>query len=155
VAFVADPQASAWDELFVVDVSQPQPWIEHRVHAPLDSLRDVTNFSFSPDSRWLAMRGDLEVNLQDSIYVADVRGPIPGPPLRLNTSGSLIDVLTGAADLFWKRDGSGIFYSSDEGSDGVEEVWFVDLSGPAPAAPRRIHQTLPAGADVDMFLVQP
>jgi Tol biopolymer transport system component len=113
------------------------------------------NLTFSPNSKWLAFRGDLETDGVTNIYIVDATGTIPGPAIRLNRLTTNADVLTADGDVAWKRSGDGIFYESDEGVNDIDEVWFVDLRGPMPSTPRRIHNPVITSADVDLFVVQP
>ena len=75
------------------------------------------------------MDGDSEV------FVVDLSSGAPVGPTPVN--GPLVaggDVL----DLRWSPDSTRLAYLADQDTDGVNELYVVDVSGPTPSAPQRV-----------------
>lgn len=107
--------------------------------------------AFSPDGTKLAYIGDyLSLGL-DEVFMVDISGQAPGMPVRVN--GTLVagGVATG---LRWSPDSTRIAYVAEQDTDGVIELYVVDVSGGAPGPSQKVNGPLIAAGDVILSSVQ-
>lgn len=152
-AYIADQDFEAADEVYVVNMETGVPGPSMRVNPPFTSGDfDISSFAFSPDSSKIAFQGDVQVNSQTELWVADVSGSAPSTPYPAH--GPLMsgmDVNT----FDWKSDSSGLFLEADLVVDNDTEAWFVDVTNlTGPGTPVAINPTLPANGDVSVIHVQ-
>ncbi len=154
VAYRADQDFDGVFELFVADVTQPQPWVARRVNLQLPANADVDRFQFAPDSRSILFRGDPNLLNQTELYWSDLTQTSPGTPVRI--SGTMVaggDVSTSELGVAFREDGQQIFFVADRGTDAVTELWRTN-SGPSPGTPVRLSGVMVTGGDVSRFYVQ-
>ena len=124
VAYVADGTVDAVNDLYVVDVLQPQPWTVHRVSSNRTFTGNVLGFEFSPDGARIAFRGPLDTASRNELYVSDLTGAVPAAGVRVHpafTSG-------GVTEFGWARDGSWLAYRANP-NDSNNEGFRAFVSG--------------------------
>lgn len=151
LVYIADQESDGVPELYIVDVGGTGPGTPLKVNgafAPDGEFRTngiEPDYAFTPDSKALVYMADQRSDEVEELFVVDISGPAPAPPQRV--SGALAaggDVTTFAIS----GAGNGMAYTADQRADGVTELFFVDLSGANPSAPRVVNQALPSGGDV-------
>ncbi len=107
--------------------------------------------AFSPDGTKLAYIGDFLSLGLDEVFMVDISGQMPGMPVRV--SGNLVSggVATG---LRWSPDSTRIAYVAEQDTDGVIELYVVDVSGGAPGPSQKVNGPLIAAGDVILSSVQ-
>lgn len=147
IAFRGDFQIDGVQELFVADLSGPNPAVAVRVNAPLVISGAVGSFAWSPDSQWLTYQADQDVDAVLEQYVVNVGSSI-GTPMKIN--GPMVnggDV--GIDDFGFSPDSTRAYYLADQEVDNVFYLYSVDLLSGTPSAPVRVNLPLnPALADV-------
>ncbi len=140
VAYVADQNTVGLLELFVVDVSGVVPGAPARVNAALPAGADVdVRFLWTPDGTRLVYQADQITLDRLELYLADVSGPVPSPPVLI--SAPMIpggNVGTVAQDVAVTADGNWVVYVADGTTDGIEEIYAVNIVGATPAPAVRI-----------------
>lgn len=148
VAFVATGYISQGvNELFVVDVSGPQPGTPVRVSNPgATSANHVSTaiYSFSPDGRLIAFQNATTTTNVD-LYLVDLTklGPF-APPVASVRQGTGDDV----SRHFFSPDSQKLAYVGDLQANDVVELFVVDVSTGAAGGTTKVNATLPASGDV-------
>lgn len=153
VGFIADPTRADQLELFVVDLTLPQPWRATKV-SPTGGTREngVVTFRFALEGAQLTFVADIAIANRFDVYAVDLRGSAPGPARVVN--GPLPpggNVSFAPIDIGWKPDGSALFYRADQTTAGANEVFMVDLAGRVPGAPALTHPPLRPGGQAFRF----
>ncbi len=113
MAYVADQEEERVRELWVLDLASDEP--AQRVNAPFDGPGGfVDDFypslpAWSPDSSMLLFRAGRAQTANDELYVADVSGATPSPPVAL-TDGISDDI---ADRWVWGPDGRSVAFRFD------------------------------------------
>lgn len=140
IAFIGDFLTDGVEELFVVDLSGPAPLTAVRVSGPSIAAGDITNYFWSPDSRWIAYQGDQETDGVTEIYVVDTTAPTP---TAVKVNGPMVtggDV--GADDFGFSADSTWLYYNADQEVDNSFYLYIVDLTAPTPGIGVRVHPDL-------------
>lgn len=148
LAFRGDFMTDTVEELWVVDLTGPQPAPPQRVNGAMIALDDVGAFSWSPDGRFITYQADGDADAVIDQYVVDVSGAVPGPAMRV--SGAMVnggDV--GVDDFGWSPDSNRLFYVADQEIDNVFYIYVSTLTAGAFPVATRVNQDLPAASDVD------
>ena len=123
----------------------------------MSSLVDAPNppylyHSWSPDSTRIAYTADHGVVGRNELYVVDVSSAQPSAAVRVNAA-----LVSGGAVLShrWTADSTALAYLADQDIDGVPELYIVDMSGPAPGAPQKVHTDLSSGWVMPRFKFSP
>jgi Tol biopolymer transport system component len=155
LAYISDEIVNDESRLFVVDLTQATP-------TPVQvsgsgALADVFSFIWSPDSSSLVFVADELADGINELFISNVAGATPTAPVRLsapfpNPTG---DVQTGTSnnepiDYGFSPDGTRLYYIVDATTEGVDELYVVDVATPGTA-----RQVGPAGLtdgdnDVDL-----
>lgn len=86
-----------------------------------------TNFVFSPDGARVAFTGDLFVDNQVRLFLVDVSGAVPGPPIEYSdTFDPDGDVTTGTTDVAFSPNGRWLMFQGDPDNLG-EKVYVRDV----------------------------
>jgi Tol biopolymer transport system component len=124
--------------LAVADVTGAAPF-------PIDVLVDfgggVADFAWSPDSRWIAYHDDVDAHRH--LFAKDVTEVDPVPVQLDVSSSSFADVRSG--DFEWAEATPRIFYIADQDTEGVDELYVVDLASGTPTSPERASMPLASG----------
>lgn len=89
--------------------------------------------------RFIAYRADAATDDVFELYAVNLAGASASQPIKLN--GPLVsggDVL----GFSWSPDGTKLAYLADQDTDGVEEIYFVDMSSAVPGAPVKLNGPL-------------
>ncbi len=136
IAYLADQEQDEMFELYVVDVSGSPPGAAQKVSPPLPiGGTAYPDFAWSPTGRELAFVADEEFAGKATLYVADVTGDVPEPPVKLASPS-----LTSAVWLQgWSPDARWILYTDlrlfavDVGCDAdPEPVRVTNLGSEVP-----------------------
>lgn len=142
VVMLADATQDGDLELYVADVSGPGIVSAVRVHGALPVGSDVDdNVAFVPDGSGLVFLADLSGVDDHELYYVDLRGPVPGTPVRLNTA------LPAGGDVSFdgytlSPDGRRLAFVADQAIDNQQELYAVNLNLSVPSAPLRLHPDL-------------
>lgn len=97
---------------------------------------------------WVAYGASPDADPSRALYAIDVSGGTPGSPIEL--SGAIADggeIQT----IQWAPDGSSIVYEADQDTAGVDELYFVSMSGPTPAPPIKISADPAVTGEIFLF----
>jgi Tol biopolymer transport system component len=155
LAYLADATTDGVNELWIADVSGATPMTARKVNDTLVSGGNVSDgtigvifappFSFSANGALLVYLADQRTDEAFEGFLVDVSGSAPDVPQRI--TGTL--VAGGDARLpIIARDGSGLAYAADQRTDGVMELFYVDLRGTSPGAPQVVNGDLGANGDI-------
>ncbi len=134
------------EELFVVDISTvdiagTEPGPSQRLHDVLPlvdgvPVSGVHHFEWIPGKRAIVFRGGLGPSNDANVYLVeqDSAGTW-SPPVQLNTT---LPAETGVLDFAIAPDGQGLVYRAAQDTIAFRELYWVDLSGSAPAAPLKV-----------------
>lgn len=156
VSYIADADTDEVQELYVVDVSGATPGPAIKVNGALAGGGAVlpgfngAGVELAPDGKSIAYLADERSDEVVELFYADLSGATPGPAQRV--SGALTkdgDVTAFAV----APDGSGLAYLADQNTDSVGELFYVDLRGAVPSAPKRINGDLGDGNGVSSTFV--
>jgi len=119
LAFIADADDEE-DALFAVDFDDGAFTRSRLSPDKTDAGLDVFEFAWSPDSRRIALRGDLELDLDNELYVADTE--IPGSVIQLSPDPQtgLQDVDFFRDEFAWSPDGDFVVFNFDEDTSNNE-----------------------------------
>jgi Tol biopolymer transport system component len=149
VFYLADQLGIGSTELWVADVGPPPVPPPARVNGLLSAGRNVSTLAgavqVSPDGAYVAYLADQHTNDAFELYLVDYRGFPPTAPIKLNLS---LPIDRDVVSFLFSPDGSRLVYVADQDTYGVFELYYVDLAGPAPAAPVKINELFQANGDV-------
>jgi len=128
VAYVADEDTRGVYELFLV--SSNKPGASTKLNPQLAAGGDVTwNFKVNPDGSQVAYVADQDTDDVGELYLVNLSNP--GVSAKLNAP------LVAGGDVFYNfafsPDGSQVAYVADQDTDGVYELYLVNLSNPGVA----------------------
>lgn len=134
VAYRADDSTDEMYELFIVDVAGPLPGAPTQINTALPSGADVdVRWVWSPDGTRIVYEAAQDVAAEIEIFIVDIGSGIPTAPVQLNgqmgTGGS---VGTTGTDVAMSADGNWVAYVADQDTNGVEEIYVVNISGAVP-----------------------
>ena len=133
------------EELFAVDLRGATPGSPVRLHAPYVDAQDVDDVTFSPDGRFIAYDADQDTDTDDELYYSVVAAI--GAPTNVKLNGAII---AGSTDIdgtvTWLPDSTGLIFSGDVNTNGVEDQFLVTLAG--AGAPTQINAAFGAGSFV-------
>jgi hypothetical protein len=150
LAYLVTDGTGVTKALYVVDVSGSAPGTAHRVNdVPVSGGAFEVGFFAGPtfiitDNAHVLYRIDQRFDDVYELFRVDISGALPGPSQRI--SGALV---TGGdvGSVVPAPDGSGAIYAADQRTDGVSELFYVDLRGSQPAAPVLVNGPLVAGGN--------
>jgi WD40-like Beta Propeller Repeat len=165
IAYVANTSATDQvNELFVADVSSATPSPPQKASGSLVPGGDVATgllgfavHAFSPDGKKLAYLADATTNDVLELYVTDVSGPVPSATQKVNgvlvSGGNVGDAIgISAPETFaFSPQSHWIAYRADQRTDGVQELYLVDVTGVAPAPAQVLNGPLVPGQGVGTF----
>jgi Tol biopolymer transport system component len=112
----------------------------------------VQSLALTPDGSAIALAGDLVTADVTELFVADLSGAIPGPARRasrpLVANGDVDAGVLAIPTYHFSADGKLLAYLADARTDGVTELFVVDVSGGLPGENARVSADLVAGGDV-------
>jgi hypothetical protein len=149
VAYIADADTDNDFDVYVVDIPAGVPGTARRLTTVV-SGGDASEIIWSPDSRQLAVIGDVETDNQTDVFVVDTDPSGSGSPTRLNRSVASADALLGSSTTRyaqWSPDGGALYYYSDLDIDGVTELYRTDLADAGTSI--RVNAALSGSSDVD------
>jgi Tol biopolymer transport system component len=149
--YTADRDEAGVDQLFAVDVASDPPGPPIMVNDPPGALSLGNALADPTGGRVIYWVGDPDTHLGD-IYLSDVSGGTPTPPVRISTLGSPSEVI--GRDLGWSPDGHWFHYTGHH-LGPQQEAYLVDLSGPTPGPPVRVNSDLAQGAAVGTLVCSP
>lgn len=157
--YIADQRADNDFELYLVDVSTPDPTVPQLASGAMVAGADVSAAVWAPDSQRLAFVADLFVDNDSELAVIDVSGLVPGAPVRANAplvpTGRDV-VGTAGTGFGWSPDGSMLAYRADSTVDDASDLFISRLTATATAwIATRVNPELLVDADVDNFSFAP
>ncbi len=149
VLYRADQDTDDVFELYLVKLAVPG--VATRINGLLAGGGDVTGeFIFSPDNTQVVYRADEDVNEVFELFLVN----LAAPGFAANLSGPLAnggDVLPG---FLFTPDGTRVIYRADELTNGVDELFMVDVT--VPGVSTVLSAALVGGGDVyNGFMVTP
>lgn len=160
LAYLAEPLFGRIEELYLVDLSTAlpgEPIILNGALAPNGA--EVESFRWSPDGRSIVYQASQNVLHTWEIYFVDLSGPTPAAPMMINgplpPDTGLPGVGPSASLIGWTAGGECLVYIADEQSEGVNEVFMVDMRSGTPGPGIRIHASLPSGRTVRSAAISP
>lgn len=103
------------------------------------------------ERRYVAWVGDSVTDNQTQIYVVDVLASPFGAPVQLNPTFAAGNVPTSINYTKFSPDNSKIAFRGDFTTDGIQDLYLVDLTGPSPLAAVKISGPLGANQAVGSF----
>lgn len=134
VAYRADAAIDEMYELFVVDVAGAVPGPAMQVNTALPTGADVdVRWVWSPDGTRIIYEAAQDVAAEIELFVVDISSGVPSAPLQVSGQmGTGGNVGTTATDVALSADGAWVAYVADQDTNGVEEIYVVDISGALP-----------------------
>lgn len=132
VAYMGDLRVNNQNDVFVADVTDPA-----NIPTPSCLSPDTPEggdalfaLSWSPDSSTLAFVGDLRVDGEDQLFIADLSGPTPSVE-------AVAGVSAPSSRVLWDASASYLYFTAADAEDpeGRRQLWRV-APGPSPAAER-------------------
>ncbi len=153
VIYVADSDTNDVFELFYVNLSGVTPTAPVKISGTLVADGGVyPEFYISGDGRTAVYLADQDTNDVFELYYVDMSGVSPAAPVKI--SGTLVSGGAVIDGFELSADGRKVIFRADKETNGVNELYFVDLSGVSPAAPVKLNTALPStSADVDGFSI--
>jgi Tol biopolymer transport system component len=146
VLYRADQDIDEVFELYLVDLDNPGS--STRINGLLVGGGDVmSEFRFSPDGSQVVYRADEDVNGVFELFLVN----IATPGFAANLSGPQVsggDVLN---RFLFTADGTRVLYFADEATNGVNELFMVDVA--VPGVSTRVNGALTGGGDVSADFV--
>lgn len=135
VAYCADQDTDDVIELYLVDVAVPG--VSLKLNSPLVADGDVSaeSYLFAPDSSFVVYRADQDIDGQFDLYRAELA--MPATTFKLNAplvAGGDVPPAAYTPAFRVSADGSRFIYIADQETDGVFELYTVDLATPGVAA---------------------
>lgn len=154
LAYISDETTSAVETLWVVDLTV-QPFVPQQVSSGAASA-DIYQLTWSPDSTLLIFAGDDITDSVTEIFMSDVSSGSPAARVRLNAplTNASGDVGTSVSfdspsDYRVSPDGTKIYYIADARTEGVDELYVVDIANPGVARLVSQDGRTNTGDDVD------
>lgn len=148
VAYLADENTDQQNELFLVDLRGASPSPARRVNNPMIAAGDVDDdVFFLPDASAIFYRADEVSDFDDGLYMAPIAGGAPQTPVQLNVAD--VD----ADDYALSPDGSRLFFISNDGPSGSDELFVVDFTTPVRSPPIKVNPDFMSGA-IDVITAQ-
>lgn len=149
-AFVGDFATDGIDDVYVVDLDAATRTPINVSNLSIAGTR-VQDIFWSPASNRIAYIADAVVVGRNDLYLVDLANPAsPGSPR--NISPPLAGVANDISpnDVVWSPNGARIAYRADATTDGVFELFAVDVTNPnAPGPARKLHPDLDAAEDCE------
>lgn len=152
MAMVGDMFADNRFDIGITNVCQTTPSMPMRA-SPSGTSGDADtgslDFAVSPDGTMVAFIGDYRVTSFEEVYIADISGATPSAPIIVSPATSNTTSFD-AFEVLWAPDSDHLVFLGDFTTNGVNELYAVDTSGPIVAnSAIPIAPTLPTFADVD------
>ncbi len=145
-AFIRDGSA------YAVALDGADPPAAVRVGPAGGTGEEVRSLALAPDGSAIALVGDLTTDGVFELYLSDLSGSSPGPvrtASRPLVAGGDVDAgVIGIGTHFFSPDGRMLAYLADARTDGVTELFVVDVSGATPGTSQRVNGDLVAGGAV-------
>jgi Tol biopolymer transport system component len=147
VAFVADKDTDAVNELYLVDLGGTTPSAPIKASGTMVAGGAVVAGSilFSPTATGLVYEADQDTDAVEELYWVSLSGTTPAPARKL--SGTML-VASDSLTAKWFRDGTLLAYRTDAEADTVYELFMSALTSGTPSAPVKMNSELPALGDV-------
>lgn len=149
ILFLARFDAEIKANLYHVDVRGGSPT---RINGPLPDGAGIRSFAWSPDGNFAMYEADQDEVSGIDLYLVDLRGPVPGAPIKLNATPEHPVEVTPV--VTWSPDSRWLAYLADERIDGLRELFVVEI-GAGPSEPVRLNHDLPAGEFIHSFRWSP
>lgn len=130
LAFVAGPDTSGGQDIYLVPVDGTQPGSTVRLNPDTTANDGVGGFDFSDDSTKIVYVGSIDDGIEN-VYIQNADPANPGAPVNV-TGNTDANVDLGLPN--WHGGTEWILYKSDVDADSVSEVFLVNVSG-APGTP--------------------
>ncbi len=135
-------------EVYYVDLSGASPATPVKLNTALSAGQTISDMALSANGETLVYAGDQDTNDIAEAYYVDLSGASPAAPVKI--SGTMVadgDVYT-KSQMQVSDDGNRTLYLADQETDGVRELYYVNLAGASPAAPVKLNGTLGANSGV-------
>ena len=123
-----DADTDGVDELYITELGNPG--VATKLNAPLIGGGQVIDFLVSPQGDCVLYRADQEIDEVFELFLVSLDKP--GAPVKLN--GLLVDGGDIASEFLFSPDGSQVVYLADEDSNGVSELFLVNVDIPGFSA---------------------
>ena len=149
VLYRADQDTDDVFELYLVAIAAPGS--STRINGLLVNGGDVgAEFMFSPDATQVVYKADEDVNGVYELFLVN----IASPGFAANLSGPMAGGGNVLGTFQFTPDGSRVVYLADEVTNGVNELFMVDIS--VPGVSTRVNGPLVGGGDVTAdFVISP
>lgn len=156
LTYQADQDVDAILDQYVVDVGTFPAGAPMKISGAMVNGGDVgiDDFGFSPDSTRAYYLADQEVDNVFYLYVVDLSSGSPSAPMRVNLPLDPAAADVSEDGIAFTADSEHIIYVADQTVTDVDEIFIVDVGGPAPGTPVRLNGPLVAGGDVLATRVQ-
>ena len=145
-AFIRDRAA------FVVSLDGASPPAAVRVGPAPGTGEEVRTLALASDGSAVALVGDLTTDGVFELYLSDLSGSSPGPIRKASRAlvdgGDVDPGILGIPTHFFSPDGGTLSYLADARTDGVTELFVVDVSGATPGTSQSVNGDLVAGGAV-------
>ncbi|MCP4679257.1 MAG: hypothetical protein GY854_27970 [Deltaproteobacteria bacterium] len=136
------------DEVYYVDLSGASPATPVKLNPSLTTVRDIRDIALSANGESLVYAGNQDSDNVSEAYYVDLSGASPAAPVKISGTMVLNGSVFTKAQMQISDDGNRTLYLADQDTDGVLEVYYVNLAGASPAAPVKISGTMVAGGSV-------
>jgi Tol biopolymer transport system component len=144
---------------YAVALDGADPPAAVRVGPAAGTGEQVRSLALAPDGSAIALVGDLTSDDVFELYVSDLSGASPGPIRRasraLVAGGDVDPGVVGIATHFFAPDGGMLAYLADARTDGVTELFVVDVRGATPGTSQSVNGDLVAGGSVSFAWASP
>ncbi len=144
--YVGDQDTDDVFEAYYVDLSGASPAAPVKISGTMDAGEDVSDKNtpqVSDDGNRVVYVADQDSDEVWELYYVDLSGVSPAAPVKL--SGTMVADGDVNADPALAANGMGVVYRADQDTDGVHELYYVDLSGVSPAAAVKVNSALVSG----------
>lgn len=151
VAFVGDMAVDNRFDVMLSNVCQATPSAAMVVTPGTTGDADTSgaDFALSPDGTKVAFTGDFRVVGFDEVWIVDLTGAQPAAPVIVSPATANTTSFD-AFDLKWANSSDGLAFMGDFNVNGVNELYFVDVStGIVANSAIPVAPTPPSYADVD------
>ncbi|MCP4679256.1 MAG: hypothetical protein GY854_27965 [Deltaproteobacteria bacterium] len=144
IFYRADADNDGYEQLYLTQLKGDAPTSFVINHEP-QQYGEVNYYIVSEDGDTLVFDGDLDSDQVNEVYYVDLSGDAPATPVKLNST-LVADGDVSRVSL--SANGETLVYTADQETDGVDELYYVDLSGASPAAAVKISGALVTNGDV-------